>query len=149
MQTREQRFALRTMTRMEKIADQPNIKTQYGALCHKLPILIHTAGLAQALAFVHARAPQGSGKEGGRAASAHHQLLCDLAWVLADDEAPRAPEGLLQQAQTANLTQYMHLTRLSLSALVWFKRYAQSLLQVEASDADDDRSLAPAGGNHE
>lgn len=162
MKTREQRYALRTMTRMEAVVQQPQaVKTQYGALCHKLPVLIHSAGLVQALAFLYSRTPEPSrtaqspGKTARndedlqRMSSAHHQLLMDLAWVLADDDHGCSAGELLVRAQTVHLTEYMQLTRLSLAALVWFKRYAQSLLQVEASDADDARSLSTAGGIHE
>lgn len=158
MQTREQRFAHRTMECIDRIKGnekQPKtFKTVYGALCHKLPVLILTAGLAQALAFVESRAPKApKDKREGAPLSPHHQLLLDLAFVLTSvgEPAPQDASQLLRQAQAASLTDYMRLTRLTLAALVWFKRYAQSVLQVEASDADlstADLSLEHAGGRH-
>lgn len=159
MQTREQRYATRTMKRLETVARRPKaFVTQYGSLCHKLPVLILSAGLAQALAFLLARAsdkdaspkPGPSDDDVLTYASAHHQLLADLAWVLhADSPQEKPPEStpqlLLQRAQGATLLEYMRLTRLSLAALVWFKRFAQSLLNVEA-DAEE---RATPGGLHE
>ena len=159
MQTREQRYAARTMSRMEAVCGRPQaFQKQYGSLCHKLPVLILSAGLAQALAFLLARASSGPAAEGSRSGkegvltfpSAHHQLLVDLAWVLELPTSPGEgvmPASLLQQVQRASFLEYMRQTRLSLGALVWFKRFAQSLLQVEAADEAPEPSSA--GGLHE
>jgi CRISPR-associated protein Cmr5 len=103
-------------------------RKKYGGMAHKLPILIHTAGLAQALAFVESRGkpPQ-------------QQLLNDLAATVG-----HANGGALgAAARAADLAEYMLLTRQVLAALVWYKRFAESVLGVTPADAaadDDDRA---------
>ncbi len=91
-------------------------RRQYGATAHKLPVLIRTAGLAQALGFVEAR-----GSAGARL------LLRDLGETL---EHPL----LFADSRSAELPDYIHLTRQSLDALLWYKRFAQSVLQIEGSE---------------
>jgi len=90
---------------------------QYGSMAHKLPILVRTAGLAEALAFVESR---------GKA------LLEDLAKVVLDLEKEAAPT-LTKTSRTAEMQDYVYLTRRTMLALKWFKRFAQSVLDVEAT----------------
>ena len=66
MKTLEQEFAAEIYTQVVEYGnknqkDSPERK-QYGSMAHKLPILVRTAGLTQALAFVESR-----GKEPYRA----------------------------------------------------------------------------------
>ena len=121
MQTRDQKLALAVYTRLYERLKGINEPTKldnsglnhYGAMAHKLPILIRTAGLAQALAFVEAR-----GKD------AHKELLKDLATIVGEPD-------LVQKSREVELGDYMRLTQHSMAALLWFKRYAQSVLGVE------------------
>lgn len=152
MQTREQRFARAALYRVEQVVERrdPTFANLYGGLSHKIPVLILSSGLAQALSFMYARGPvqaKGTKPSVPGATSAHHQLLMDLAWVLAvaEGEFPAdpartlplpAPDALLRKVQEASLTDYMRMTRLTVQALVWFKRYAQSVLEVEPGDDD-------------
>jgi CRISPR-associated protein Cmr5 len=92
-------------------------------MAHKLPVLIRTAGLAQALAFVQAR-----GK------NAHKKLLDDLATVISAQNG----ETLATTSRTAPLPDYMRLTQHALAALLWFKRFAQSVLEVEPGEEGED-----------
>lgn len=128
MQTRDQKVALAVYSRVDgrlrgtnglpKLLDSE--RKQYGSMAHKLPILIRTAGLAQALAFVEAR-----GKD------AHKAMLSDLVIVVGE-------KNLVQRSREAELGEYMLLTQHTLAALLWFKRYAQSVLGVEQGTDDDD-----------
>lgn len=97
-------------------------RNQYGSMAHKLPILIRTAGLAEALAFVESR-----GKE------AHKSLLDDLAAVISENSR----EELLRKSRNEGLQSYMYLTRRTMLALKWFKRFAQSVLEVDATAEGD------------
>jgi len=90
-------------------------RRKYGSLAHRLPVLVRTAGLAQALAFVEARGSQ-----------AGEKLLAHIAEVVQEKE-------LLKRSREAELEEYMDLTRKVLDALVWYKRFAQSVLGVEAT----------------
>ncbi len=123
MQTREQEYARRSHAQVQALVT-PKVKKayrdQYGTLCHKLPILIRTAGLAQALAFVQTR------KE-----AAYTELLDHLADVVGCANG----KELAEKSRSAELGAYMRLTQQTLAVLVWYKRFAESVLDV-TSDAD-------------
>jgi CRISPR-associated protein Cmr5 len=124
MLTRDQRYAKQIY---EQVSQVPEAERQkYGSMAHKLPVLIRTAGLAQALAFVDSR---GSDEQ--------KKLLDHLAVVVNEQNA----QNLLARSRTAELADYMRLTRNVLAALVWYKRFAQSVLGVAAGEE------AEGGGN--
>ncbi len=117
MLTRDQRYAVEAHKHVSAVKKED--QRSYGAMAHKLPILIRTAGLAQALTFVEARGLK-----------SQTQLLTDLASTLG-----KASGGvLLEQARNSELSAYMLLTQQVLAALLWYKRFAQSILGVEASE---------------
>jgi CRISPR-associated protein Cmr5 len=123
MHTLQQEYAQKVYGRVESFGqryakDTPERK-QYGALAHKFPVLVRQAGLIQALAFVHTR-----GKD------AHKALLGDLAQVVSNQPA----EEFVRQCREADLTTYMWLTGQTLSVLEWFKRFAQSVLEVDPGE---------------
>lgn len=124
MLTRDQHYAqdvfCRVMT-IEKTEDT-NFAKSYGSMAHKLPILIHVSGLAQALAFVEAR---GNGEEPKR-------LLEDLSQTVLRKPATELLDRSRGNAQASDLHEYMRLTEQTLAALLWYKRYAQSILNVES-----------------
>lgn len=120
MKTLEQELAEKVYRKVVAHKDKTDAK-QYGSMAHKLPILIRTAGLAEALAFVESR-----GKD------PHKALLEDLAKVVLDLEKEAAPT-LTRTSRTAEMQDYVYLTRRSMLALKWFKRFAQSVLDVEAT----------------
>jgi CRISPR-associated protein Cmr5 len=121
MQTRDQIYAATIYEQVSTIAKQPESeRKKYGAMAHKLPILIRTAGLVQALSFVEAR-----GKE------IQKRLLTDLKATT----EPNDPRSLLMHAQQADLSEYMRLTQQVMAALLWYKRFAQSILGVDVSEA--------------
>lgn len=119
MQTREQRYASGVYQLLSREAFKDiNYKNSYGSMAHKFPVLIRTAGLAQALEFVNTR-PETQ--------SAPKDLLRDLALVIGYPNI----QALLTASRTEPLGAYMRLTQEALHALLWFKRYAQSVLKVE------------------
>jgi CRISPR-associated protein Cmr5 len=127
--TREQEYAAKIYKQVGQIDGKPRAEQKkYGSMAHKLPVLIRVAGLAQALQFVESR---GSDEQ--------KLLLHHLALTLrfADDEgedAIKAEAKLLDSTRTSQLGAYMRLTQQSLAALQWYKRFAQSVLKVEAGD---------------
>jgi CRISPR-associated protein Cmr5 len=119
--TRSQSFLSTAAARVQKIKDDPSTQPwqkTYGGLCHSFPVLVRTAGLAQAIAFHESK------KEGR---PAHKQLLDDFA-VLMEENQP----GF--DIAAASLSDYMQATRLVLSAWVFYKRFAKSILDVDAGD---------------
>jgi CRISPR-associated protein Cmr5 len=128
MRTRDQQYAMTAYDRVkewESKKDQPSAKS-YGSMAHTLPILIRTAGLAQALAFVDARKNE-----------AQKKLLDDLAKTIGQKDK----DTLLAKAITYPLGDYMRLTQQTMAALLWFKRFAQSILDIDTADETREESI--------
>lgn len=113
MRTLQQQFAAEVYERICRVPEAD--ATKYGTMAMKLPVMVRSAGLVQALAFVEAKKEQA--------------LLDDLSQVVLEDN-----QSLLERSRAADLSEYMYLTRRTLLALEWFKRYAQSVLKVEPTD---------------
>src|SRR6266699_1292655 len=114
IQTRDQEYAVHAYNRVKTVKHMPEAaRDRYGSMAHKLPILIRTAGLVQALAFVNAR---GKGLQ--------KQLLEDLAVTVEQNDTA----NLLRSVRSANLSEYMRLTQHIMAALLWYKRFSQSIL---------------------
>lgn len=123
MRTLDQEFAEKAYKKaddfgMEHLKGTPERK-QYGSMAHKLPILVRTAGLAEALAFVESR-----GKAG------HKALLKDLGEIVLEGNG----EDFAGESRTAPMQRYVYLTRRTMLALKWFKRFAESVLEVKATE---------------
>ena len=117
MRTRDQKLAAEIFGQVSELADLSETKRKkYGSMAHKAPALIRTAGLTQALAFIDARGDQ-----------AQHILLDHIAQVTGFNTRGE----LLHQSRTANLNEYMALSQRVMNALLWYKRFAQSVLGVE------------------
>ena len=114
--------------------DQKVDNKKYGALAHKLPGMILENGLSQATGFLLAKNN-----------AEHRALLDDLCAVLQAAETTTAADGpgLHQEIIASDLDRTLILTRRSLEAGGWLKRYAQGVLGVDATGeraADDDPS---------
>ena len=123
--TRNQRYAAKIYDQVQSVPASQ--RTAYEGMAHKLPVLIRTAGLAQAFAFVAAR---------GEAA---HQLLLDH---LVEVIGAGSRESLLVRSRTDELAKYMRLTEEVLTALLWYKRFAQtsSPTPMQAADTAGDQA---------
>lgn len=122
MQTREQKYAVQIyeqVSHYKQEHDAQQVK-DYGSMAHQLPVLVRSAGLVQALTFVEAR-----GKPG------HKQLLDHLAVTVGQPMG----SALAEAARGADLAAYMRLTQQVLTALIWYKRFAQSVLEVAHSES--------------
>jgi CRISPR-associated protein Cmr5 len=141
MQTRDQKYASDAYERVKEVADAVTAQKKsesfgraYGSMAHKLPILIHVSGLAQALAFVDSR---GKDKSSGQLLGSG-KLLEDLSRTVLGEPAARLLQLSRGDTQESNLREYIYLTEQTLSALLWYKRYAQSILHIEQGDEDDE-----------
>ncbi len=122
MQTRDQKYAVDILDKVSKVSkEKKEYQNIYGGMSHKLPILIRTAGLAQALSFVEAKAIK---------VNALQQFLKDLSETVGKQDLARGSREL-------PLSEYIRLTQQVMAALLWYKRFAQSVLGVAASDRDD------------
>lgn len=104
----------------------------YGRLAVKLPSLIRTAGLCQALHFIHARAK-------GQAEKPELHLLGHLAEQLRRvDGTITDATTLCDRARRADMREYLHLTREAIATAQWYARLSKSILHVdETSDQGD------------
>jgi CRISPR-associated protein Cmr5 len=86
---------------------------QYSSFAKSFPSLIHSCGLSQAIAF---------------AESKNSYYVEDLAMVLGTVETHIiSKDTLARRSRTANIVEYMRLSRRALSAASWLKRYAAAL----------------------
>lgn len=142
MLTRNQKFALAVYEKVVKVAEEFPIETaftkkeanqkqrnKYGAMAQKMPILIRTAGLAQAVSFLEAKSKKDSEK-------LNLQLLKDLSEVI--EVEMKFGGNFAEKCRKAEMTEYLRLTQNTLAALLWFKRYSVSVLDVEENARGDE-----------
>src|SRR2546422_1021945 len=104
MITRDQKYAKTIFEQVSELQKRPPAEQkQYGSMAHKLPVLIRTAGLSQAPAFVAV---------GARKNSAYGTLLKQLAQTVVEESV----EVFLEDSRKPSLGEYMRLTQNSLSA---------------------------------
>jgi len=128
MRTREQEYARDVFVRVRdfstKYAEGSTERKKYGSMAHKLPVLVRTAGLAQALAFVWSRGD-----------TAQEQLLKDLAATVG---SKGDLDDFLKQSRDLAFYEYMRLSQKVMAALLWYKRFAESVLGVQAGEDNDE-----------
>jgi len=110
MPTREQERAQRAYA---KVSAHQNTgeEAEYKRFSKSFPALLHTCGLAQAIAYGQAKAQQ--------------SYMSDLAYVVGQANV----EELARAAREAPLPLYQKHSRDTLAAATWLKRYAEALLK--------------------
>ncbi|MGH9176739.1 MAG: type III-B CRISPR module-associated protein Cmr5 [Vicinamibacterales bacterium] len=130
VRTRQQRDLEIAVRHIREVQTSPMTQTErdrYGGLCHTFPILVLTNGLCQAVAFL---ADKGANKPEG----AHRTLLGHVAELLEIDRS-----NLLSAIQNAAVLDYIRYSERIIEAWVFYKRFAVSMLDVDAGtrvDAD-------------
>ena len=126
--TRSQRYFTTALAHVTTVAAEtapgdPR-RTTYGSLCHAFPIMVRKNGLCLAIAFVDAK---GQGDGDGARKRAHRDLIDHVAAQL------ELPSGDLSgRVANAPVAEYLRLTRTILAAWVYYKRFAVSILKIEA-----------------
>jgi|UniRef100_A0A7C4QNI8 CRISPR-associated protein Cmr5 len=120
MQTRSQQYAQAAFPAVQRhypqaTKDLSKEQKEYRTVAKKFPSLIHTCGLAQAIAFYQAKG--------------HTDYLADLASVVSRAGHPEITnaQSLAEHSRTAQLSLYMRLSRNTLMAAGWIKRYVEAL----------------------
>ena len=94
------------------------LEVKYRTLALNFPSMILQSGLSQAIGFLMAKGED------------EHQMLLDhLATLVLDKQ--EQDKQLHQTILTADLTHYQLLTRQTLEAASWLKRYTQALLEKQ------------------
>jgi CRISPR-associated protein Cmr5 len=131
MQSRNQDFAKQVWEIISYTAQSPEAKA-YGGMAQKLPGLIRTAGLAQALAFFESKTKA----DQNQPPSPAREMLDHLAKiVMSKPEITIAT--MANEVRHVELREYMRLTRRTLEVCLWFKRFAESKLDVKPGEEGD------------
>ena len=109
IRTKEQQMA---QAAFERVQGRSSGFEEYSSFALAFPALVHSCGLAQALAFAQAK---------GRA-----DYLSDLENVLGEDVGENGGGDLCTRSRQAELMEYMRLSRRALAASSWIKRYCQA-----------------------
>jgi CRISPR-associated protein Cmr5 len=118
MRTKNQTYAHLAFGRITKWIDKDNA-AEYRAFARRFPSLVHTCGLAQAVAFAQQKAPK----------FGEMSYLKDLADVVMN-------KNIEKESRNASLSRYLIMSRETLNAAGWLKRYAEAL--IETSGESDD-----------
>ncbi|MBN8456019.1 type III-B CRISPR module-associated protein Cmr5 [Accumulibacter sp.] len=114
--TRSQRQAEAALAAVQAIREwPPKERKEYKARADNFPVLVLQAGLAQAVGFMRAKAAK---------SKAYERYLGDLAGIL----GMAGGDALQQRAIDAGLPDYRQLTRDTLAAAGWLKRFGQAYL---------------------
>ena len=110
--TRSQKLAQAAYSR---VAAHGKLEGEYVSFAKKFPALIHTCGLAQAVAFAFAKKQR--------------DYADDLAAVLQASGHAGVSNGksLDHNARTVDVSRYLRLARDAIQAASWLKRYAEAL----------------------
>lgn len=112
MQIRTHRYAEVAFPLVEKLKND-TFEAKYRSLALNFPTMIMQSGLAQAIGFLMAK-----GKD------EHKTILQHIEKIL---DRPNLHADIL----SSNVQQYQLLTRQTLDATAWLKRYTQALLKKE------------------
>jgi CRISPR-associated protein Cmr5 len=124
--TRSQRYAGEALARINAIKNNENLRDEYKSRADSFSVMVMQSGLAQGLGFLLA-------KSGNSPDNGYGRYLQDLAAVLKAGGATTANSGeqLQQNAIAANLADYRLLTRETLAAAGWLKRFGQAYIKKE------------------
>ena len=104
--TRSQKQAQAAFQCVQKRAEDSNNRDEYKTFAMRFPALVHSCGLAQAVAFAQRKASD--------------SYLKDLKAVLQNDK-------LEEKCRTAKLEEYLRLTRDVMQSATWLKRYVEAV----------------------
>ena len=134
LRTRAQQDMALAARHMKGVQGKPKEAQQiYGGLCHQFPVMVRTVGLAQTLAF-HLSKVKADGPDTVKKAreTAHRLLLEHVAEVL---KLNAEPLQCVTAVQDADVSTYMHHTRRVLTAWIYYKRFAVSLLDIQSAQS--------------
>jgi CRISPR-associated protein Cmr5 len=103
---------------------------KYATIVHKMPSLLQSAGLCQAMHFASSR----KDKDQQRIVDHLARQLHRVNPAIIDDKT------LLERCRKASLAEYLQLTDEAMACAAWYRRLVQGVLKIEASEADDEDS---------
>lgn len=131
MTTRDQQRAILAFQHIQPYAQKPEReRKKYATIVHKLPALLQSAGLCQALHFVQSR------EEHQRPYLDHLATQLSRCLGLSANQSLSA-EQLLERVRRAALPEYLQLTDEAMACAAWYRRLVQGVLKIEASAAEE------------
>jgi CRISPR/Cas system CMR-associated protein Cmr5 small subunit len=122
---RDHQRAILAEKHVRGISKQETKAKAYGAICMRLPILVHQAGLAPALHHVAQLS-----KTEKREILEHLAMQLREGGLLQDG----SKDGLLRHAREANATQLLAATREVQRCLEWYRSFAKTILKAEPGE---------------
>ena len=136
MKTRSQDYSKIVFEQISALELPKDKQKIYGSLCHTFPLMVMRSGLSQSVAFVLVKAKLQDRLEDRHKESMPHKVflenLASLSGLLLDEG--RVPRKFQEKTHELELFEYMRITRKILAASIWYKRFAESLLGVEAGE---------------
>ncbi len=126
LHNRSQHYAREALAKIDAIKGNAKLRDEYKSRADSFPVMVMQAGLAQGLGFLFA-------KSGNKTDNGYGRYLQDLAAVLKAGGASTANSGeaLQRHAISAELADYRLLTRETLAAAGWLKRFAQAYIKKD------------------
>ena len=109
---------------------------EYLRLAKSFPALVHTCGLVQAIAYVHAK---------DNKARTGEAYLDHLSGVMVIDLLENTT--LEDKSRKADMTEYQFLSLEAIEAATWLKRYAEALLDSKSSGQPSGAETSPESGS--
>lgn len=126
MQTRAQKNSKLAYEHINQLNLNATDKKLYGSICHNFPIMLLRSGLAQSVAFLWVKASNDK--------KAYKIFLQHLSIISGGGEYESYP-ALQDRIQQMSLGEYQRTTRIILNASIWYKRFAESILNVKAGES--------------
>ena len=126
MQTRSQQVSKLVFEQIASLDLPEDKKKSYGSLCHNFPVMVLRSGLSQAVAFVLVKSKENNDSPYGK-------FLSHLS-TLTNGTNNETPQQFQERINALPLAEYQRLTRIILMGSIWYKRFAESLLGVEAGN---------------
>ena len=113
MLTRQQIWAKKAYVNVKKMERKnKDEKEKYSSFCKSFPALLHSYGLCQALAFAEAKSKE------------HKEYLDHLKDILEMID-------LLENSRNFDVIKYQRISKDTMVAATWLKRYAEAFLDKE------------------
>ncbi|WP_446008869.1 type III-B CRISPR module-associated protein Cmr5 [Candidatus Electrothrix sp.] len=147
MQTRQQQDALQALEDVQNVLEQEEeFKKSYATAVHRFPFLIRQNGLQQTLAFyagkAHAKAETGQNTRDTAEGLFLDHILATLNLNSEPDQV-----NILKDLARADLQSYMRHTRRCLEVALWYRRFVESVLKIDATGTSIEETTDR--GNHD
>lgn len=131
MKTRAQSDSQIAYQHISQLQLEDKQKKLYGSICHQFPIMVLRSGLAQSVAFLWIKA-ESKDEAGKPKKPAYAEFLNHLSMLTGHKDEPA--NEFQQRIHGMELDEYRRTTRKILNASVWYKRFAESLLNVRPGE---------------